>query len=80
MTTRLLTVGALVVAGALAIAGCRKKEETVPAPPRAIPRANAVVAAQQPFTAPIACEQGMRFAVREGGKTVGVGIVTAILD
>ena len=28
---------------------------------------------------PIAMEQGVRFAVREGGRTVGAGVVTAIL-
>jgi len=28
---------------------------------------------------PIAMDQGLRFAIREGGKTVGSGIVTAIL-
>jgi elongation factor Tu len=27
----------------------------------------------------IACEQGLRFAIREGGKTVGAGVVTKIL-
>jgi elongation factor Tu len=27
---------------------------------------------------PIAMEEGLRFAIREGGKTVGAGIVTAI--
>ncbi|MBR4199810.1 MAG: elongation factor Tu, partial [Oscillospiraceae bacterium] len=27
---------------------------------------------------PIAIEQGLRFAIREGGKTVGSGVVTAI--
>ena len=27
---------------------------------------------------PIACEQGLRFAIREGGKTVGAGVVTSI--
>jgi elongation factor Tu len=27
---------------------------------------------------PIACEQGMRFAIREGGRTVGAGFVTAV--
>jgi elongation factor Tu len=32
------------------------------------------------LVAPVACEQGMRFAVREGGKTVGAGIVTKLLD
>src|SRR5438309_6168602 len=27
----------------------------------------------------IACEEGLRFAIREGGKTVGAGVVTKIL-
>ncbi|HEY2901267.1 MAG TPA: hypothetical protein VGL59_11870, partial [Polyangia bacterium] len=27
---------------------------------------------------PIACEEGLRFAIREGGKTVGAGVVTMI--
>jgi elongation factor Tu len=29
---------------------------------------------------PIAMEEGLRFAIREGGKTVGSGTVTAIID
>jgi len=28
----------------------------------------------------IACEEGLRFAIREGGKIVGVGVVTKILE
>jgi elongation factor Tu len=28
---------------------------------------------------PIAMEQGLRFAIREGGRTVGAGTVTEIL-
>jgi elongation factor Tu len=28
---------------------------------------------------PIAMEEGLRFAIREGGKTVGAGVVTKIL-
>ncbi|HET9027504.1 MAG TPA: elongation factor Tu, partial [Trueperaceae bacterium] len=28
---------------------------------------------------PIAMEEGLRFAIREGGRTVGAGVVTAIL-
>jgi elongation factor Tu len=28
---------------------------------------------------PIAIEQGMRFAIREGGRTVGSGVVSKIL-
>jgi len=29
---------------------------------------------------PIACEQGLRFAIREGGRTVGAGVVTTIIE
>jgi elongation factor Tu len=29
---------------------------------------------------PIACEAGLRFAIREGGRTVGAGVVTEILE
>jgi elongation factor Tu len=30
------------------------------------------------LVSPIACEEGLRFAIREGGKTVGAGVVTKI--
>jgi len=29
---------------------------------------------------PVALEKGLRFAIREGGRTVGAGVVTDILD
>jgi elongation factor Tu len=29
---------------------------------------------------PIAAEEGLRFAIREGGRTVGAGVVTKILE
>jgi elongation factor Tu len=29
---------------------------------------------------PVAMEEQMRFAIREGGKTVGAGVVTKILE
>ncbi|MDE6484439.1 MAG: elongation factor Tu, partial [Duncaniella sp.] len=29
---------------------------------------------------PVACDQGLRFAIREGGRTVGSGQITEILD
>jgi elongation factor Tu len=29
---------------------------------------------------PVAMEEQMRFAIREGGRTVGAGVVTKILD
>ncbi|MCP4662851.1 MAG: hypothetical protein GY856_46250, partial [bacterium] len=30
--------------------------------------------------APIAMEKGVRFAIREGGRTVGAGTVTEIIE
>ncbi|HKJ68217.1 MAG TPA: elongation factor Tu, partial [bacterium] len=30
--------------------------------------------------APIAMEEGLRFAIREGGHTVGAGVVTEIIE
>ncbi|MGH2654201.1 MAG: elongation factor Tu, partial [Actinomycetota bacterium] len=30
--------------------------------------------------APIAMEEGLRFAIREGGRTVGAGRVTTVLE
>ena len=29
---------------------------------------------------PIAMEEGLRFAIREGGRTVGSGVVTTIVE
>jgi len=29
---------------------------------------------------PVAMEEGLRFAIREGGRTVGAGVVSKILD
>ena len=29
---------------------------------------------------PIAMEQGLRFAIREGGRTVGAGVVASIIE
>jgi elongation factor Tu len=29
---------------------------------------------------PVAIEQGMRFAIREGGRTVGAGVISKILE
>ena len=29
---------------------------------------------------PVACDQGLRFAIREGGRTVGSGQITEIID
>jgi elongation factor Tu len=30
--------------------------------------------------APIAMDEGLRFAIREGGKTVGAGVVAKIIE
>jgi len=30
--------------------------------------------------APIAMDEGLRFAIREGGRTVGAGVVTSIVE
>jgi elongation factor Tu len=30
--------------------------------------------------APIAMEKGLRFAIREGGRTVGAGVVTEVIE
>ncbi|MBM4293721.1 MAG: elongation factor Tu, partial [Deltaproteobacteria bacterium] len=29
---------------------------------------------------PVALEEGLRFAIREGGRTVGAGVVSQILE
>jgi len=31
------------------------------------------------LVSPIAMDQGLRFAIREGGRTVGAGVVTKII-
>jgi elongation factor Tu len=30
--------------------------------------------------APIAMDEGLRFAIREGGRTVGAGVVASIIE
>jgi elongation factor Tu len=29
---------------------------------------------------PVAMEEGLRFAIREGGRTVGAGVITKVLE
>ncbi|TYB30659.1 MAG: elongation factor Tu, partial [Candidatus Mcinerneyibacterium aminivorans] len=29
---------------------------------------------------PVALEEGLRFAIREGGKTVGAGVVSKVIE
>jgi len=38
------------------------------------------IAAEIEIISPIAMEEGLRFAIREGGRTVGAGVVTKILE
>jgi elongation factor Tu len=38
------------------------------------------IAMQVEIIAPIAMEEGLRFAIREGGRTVGAGVVTKIIE
>lgn len=38
------------------------------------------VAAEVTLIVPVAMEEGMRFAIREGGKTVGAGVVNKIIE
>jgi elongation factor Tu len=38
------------------------------------------IAMEVQIISPIAMEDGLRFAIREGGRTVGAGVVTKILE
>ncbi|MCX7087422.1 MAG: elongation factor Tu, partial [Methylococcales bacterium] len=38
------------------------------------------VPVQIKLIAPIAMDEGLRFAVREGGRTVGAGVVASIIE
>jgi elongation factor Tu len=38
------------------------------------------VSIQVSLIVPIAMEEGLRFAIREGGRTVGAGVVTKIIE
>ncbi len=38
------------------------------------------VALEVDLVTPIAMEKGLRFAIREGGRTVGAGTITDILE
>ena len=38
------------------------------------------ISMQVNLIAPIAMDEGLRFAIREGGRTVGAGVVTSIVE
>jgi elongation factor Tu len=38
------------------------------------------VTLEVPLIAPIAMDEGLRFAIREGGRTVGAGVVAKIIE
>jgi elongation factor Tu len=44
-----------------------------------LPGDNVTLTVELPAESPIAMDEGLRFAIREGGKTVGSGVVTRIL-
>jgi elongation factor Tu len=35
---------------------------------------------QVDLIAPIAMDEGLRFAIREGGRTVGAGVVASVIE
>ena len=53
----------------LAMLNCRKVQ-------RWMPGDNTTIKVK--LIGPVALEEGLRFAIREGGKTVGAGVVTKI--
>ena len=38
------------------------------------------IAMEVSIISPIAMEEGLRFAIREGGRTVGAGVVTKVIE
>ena len=38
------------------------------------------IAMEVTLLSPIAMDKGLKFAIREGGKTVGAGVVTEIIE
>ncbi|MGZ8163325.1 MAG: EF-Tu C-terminal domain-related protein, partial [Methylobacter sp.] len=38
------------------------------------------ISVQVKLISPIAMEEGLRFAIREGGRTVGAGVVASIVE
>ncbi|MDD5755483.1 MAG: elongation factor Tu, partial [Methylococcales bacterium] len=38
------------------------------------------IAVKVKLISPIAMEEGLRFAIREGGRTVGAGVVASIIE
>jgi len=44
-----------------------------------MPGDNVRLTVELPAQTPVALDEGLRFALREGGKTVGSGVVTKVL-
>ena len=74
---------------------CRVQENSSDIPPGSMPRSIDIILRNEScerckpgdnatFTveliSPIAMEKGVRFAIREGGRTVGAGVVTEIIE
>jgi elongation factor Tu len=45
----------------------------------AMPGETVPLTVELPAQSPVALDEGLRFALREGGKTVGSGVVTKVL-
>ena len=43
-------------------------------------RENITLACSVELIGPIALEKGLRFAIREGGRTVGAGVVSEVIE
>ncbi|WP_269147250.1 hypothetical protein [Enterobacter hormaechei] len=48
-------------------------------PPQCVSSAASKVYQRQSLIHPIAMDDGLRFAIREGGRTVGAGVVAKVL-
>ncbi|MFR7878522.1 MAG: hypothetical protein ACLU4J_20170 [Butyricimonas paravirosa] len=53
-------------------------EITLPRTQMVMPGDNLTITVE--LITPVACNVGLRFAIREGGRTVGAGQITEILD
>ena len=47
---------------------------------KGVPKPHILVSDRAQILMPIAMEKGLRFAIREGGRTVGAGVVTEIVE
>ena len=65
------------VTGVMTLLGSVGGDASAPAPEMVMPGDN--VRCSVELIAPVAMDEGLRFAIREGGRTVGAGVVTKII-